>query len=378
MSSTADTRSGSRHTLCLAAALLAIAGAARRSDLAAQPPPPVPDVLARHIPLHPMRDEPVTFRAQAAATKITLSYELFTLTVQRSGALTSTSAGPVVQLKTCPGSGGTLTCEHIMTTAFPDASLVRFDAIAESSSGAVGRESYFFAAGSYPLPDAPIPVRQKTATVAAGLDVIFLPTTDLSIAELRKALDGIIRDVYFSNAPIELARGLYNFYYSPHGGNYRDEQFTDPVNMALLEATGDAIVFLHRARLRDMRLGKRISSEVAIQEKSLIHETGHVLFGLQDEYLLRFDVRPAEMRAQPMGGEERVRKRGARTGLFGERLLAAAHEEGSVLENRPSWERRLYNEQSSEAQEFRFPRSVRAPAAMAARQVPRRSLFHLS
>ena len=279
----------------LAATLLVIPGAARRSDLVAQPPTPAPDVFAFHTPIHLLGDERVTFLAQAAATRITLSYELFKLTVQPGGALTSTRASPVVQLKVCPGSGGDLACEQTLTAAFPDASLVRFDAIPEASSGAIGKKSYFFAAGSFPLPDAPIPLRQKTATTEAGLDVIFVPTAKLTIADLRDALDGIIRDVYFRYAPIERARGLYNFYYSPHAGNYDNEQFTDPVNMALLEATGDAIVFLHREPLRDMRLGKRISSEVAIREKNLIHETGHVLFGLQDEYCCDSTYVPPEL-----------------------------------------------------------------------------------
>jgi len=53
--------------------------------------------------------------------------------------------------------------------------------------------------------------------------------------------------------------------------------------MANLSAVGDTIAFLHQTDLRDYRSGNRMSSEIDY-DKTLIHESGHALFNLMDEY----------------------------------------------------------------------------------------------
>jgi hypothetical protein len=100
----------------------------------------------------------------------------------------------------------------------------------------------------------------------------------------RAALPSVIGGLYFKYAIIKDGRGFYNFYYSGKQGNYESGcNFNNPSNMATLTATGDAIFFLHKDEERDCSTGKRVSSEINY-DKSLVHETGHILFGLKDEY----------------------------------------------------------------------------------------------
>lgn len=254
-----------------------------------QQPTPTPqevarlDVYATHEPMHPANNSPVTFRAVAAANTISLKYERFALAVAPDGTLTQTSAGPVQDLKVCNGSGAELTCTHSFSQGFPASSLVRFDVAASKPDGSSGSESYFLAAGDYPIADGAVPVRLKTGTTE-GLDLVFIGTSDLGPEVLRRSLQDIVHKIYFKYDQLRQWRGVYNFYYSRVAGDYQEGcDFTNPDNMAVLEATGDAVVFVHQAEMRDCKYGKRISSEVW-KEKSMVHETGHVLFDLQDEY----------------------------------------------------------------------------------------------
>lgn len=235
--------------------------------------------------MHPVGSEPVTLQAVARADKITLKYERFALQVEPDGiTLRQTPAEPLKEVKVCqsPPPGLSLACDFT-APAFPPASLIRFEATAEGPGGAKGTETYFFAAGDYPLANAAIPIRLKTATTRGGLDLAFIGATDLSADQLRMALHKVV-DMFFTYDEIRDHRAFYNFYYSRVQGKYLQGcQFTQPGNMAQLEATSDAIVFFHQADLRDCRVGKSISSEIDSQA-SLIHETGHALFDLQDEY----------------------------------------------------------------------------------------------
>jgi len=243
-------------------------------------------VAAFHAPMHPANTEAVTFRAEANGTvdKIVLSYRRFNLTVAL-GVLIQTEVVPMTDLATCDPAGtiSTLTCSHTMPSAFPASSLIEFQATVYDGDGKTNSDVYSFAAGDYPLPDDPIPIRLKGDT-AGHLDVVFIPDTDITVANFRSQLGTVVEQIYFKYEAIKTWRGLYNFYYSAQQGNYEEScSFTNPSNMATLTAVGDAVLFLHQNTLRDCRSGKRISSEINY-DKSMIHESGHVLFNLQDEY----------------------------------------------------------------------------------------------
>lgn len=243
-------------------------------------------VFASHSPAHPTNTRAVTFKGstEGTADKIVLAFERFALT-ESNGNLTQTLADAKTVVKTCdpPGNVSGLTCTHTMPSAFPAGSLIRFTATSFDAQGNTSSETYDFAAGDYPLPDDPIPIRVKGDPVN-HLDVVFIPDTDITLSSFRDQLDEVIENLYFKYDEFKTFRGNLNFYYSSHQGNYEEGcNFTDPPNMANLTAVGDAVAILHQTNLRDCKSGDRFSSEIDY-DKTLVHESGHALFGLIDEY----------------------------------------------------------------------------------------------
>ena len=243
-------------------------------------------VVASHSPMHPDNSQAVTFvgSAEGQVDRIDLSYERYSLSAV-GGVLTQTLAQADTVVKSCnpAGSSSSLTCSHTMPSAFPANSLIKFTAKAYDSDNKSSTESYFFASGDYPLPDDPIPIRVK-GDPPEKLDVVFIRDTDITASSFASQLDEVIDDLYFKYDPIKFWRGTYNFYYSGESGNYEELcSFTNPSNMANLLAVADTVAFLHQTDLRDCRSGTRMSSEIDY-DKTLIHETGHALFGMADEY----------------------------------------------------------------------------------------------
>lgn len=244
-------------------------------------------VLATHSPMHPTNVQPVTFEAEARGTidKVQLAYERYTL-INSNGRLTQTLAEALTTVKTCDPEGNvsTLPCSHTMPSAFAANSLINFKVIAYDGEGKEVIETYSFAAGDYPLPKDPIPIRVKGPTID-HLDIVFIPDTDITVNNFRDRLDEVIETLYFKYEMIRGWRARYNFYYSGVQGNYEEGcKFTKPSNMASLVAVADTVAILHQqTRMRDCRQGTIMSSEISY-DKTLIHETGHALFGLIDEY----------------------------------------------------------------------------------------------
>jgi hypothetical protein len=244
-------------------------------------------VVAFHDPMHPTNSQAVTFRAEATGTvdRVELAYERYTLSTGPGNTKVQTLAQAMTTVKTCdpPGSVSSLTCTHTMPSAFAANSLINFRVRAVDPQNRTSSETYSFASGDYPWPNDPIPIRVKGGT-ADKLDVVFIPDTDITVANFRSQLDEVIEDLYFKYSNIKFWRGLYNFYYSGQQGNYEELcNFTNPSNMAQLTAIADTVAILHSADLRDCRSGTLMSSEIDY-DKTLIHETGHALFNLKDEY----------------------------------------------------------------------------------------------
>lgn len=253
------------------------------------PEPMHPMMTVTHEPMHPTNVQMVTFKAEAwdaledGVDKVVLAYERYALDEGPNGEHLQTLVEPLTTVATCDPAGtvSSLTCEYTMDSAFPANSFIRLHATAYGGSESSSK-SYSFAAGDYPWPNDPIPIRVD-GPPAARLDVVFIPDADTTVATLQDNLDEVI-GLYFKYPAIDAFRGLYNFYYSGVHGDYEELcTFTDPSNMGSLAAVGDAIAILHSANLRDCRLGNKMSSEIDY-DKTLLHETGHALFDLRDEY----------------------------------------------------------------------------------------------
>ena len=250
-------------------------------------------LLTTHSPAHPLTNAAVTLKAHATGSvdKIALSYEVYTLSTGPGGTHVQTLTTPMAVVETCDPSGNvaTLDCTHTVAGGFPAGRLIKLKATVTGGNGHTRTESYMFAAGAYPWANDPIPIR-VTGDPATHMDVVFIPDTDITLANFRAGLSGVIENLYFKYETYRgsdsglMWRTIYNFYYSGVQGNYEEScNFTAPTNLATLQTVGDAIAILHQTNLRDCKSGGMFSSEINY-DKTLIHETGHALFGLMDEY----------------------------------------------------------------------------------------------
>ena len=248
-------------------------------------------VVARHQPMHPDNTQVVTFQATAPlADRVTLSYTrylLATLNFKHTSILVEDER--TAQTCTRQGASGSLTCTYKMPFAFPPSSLIVYTARASGRAGN-WTEAYAFAAGDWPWPDDPIPIRLKGDTTSK-LDTVFIPDTDITLANFRDQLDEVLEQ-YFRYDAIRMNRGLHNFWYSGQQGHYEAFcGFTNPPNMANLTAVADVVAFLHTTKLRDCSSRPRMSAEID-DEKSIVHESGHMFYNLQDEYCCNSKYKP--------------------------------------------------------------------------------------
>lgn len=252
----------------------------------------VPMVVAKHRPMHPSDVQTVTFEATATADRVVLSYARFALSTGPDGTHVQTPAERDTIVETCDPRGtlAKITCTHTMAAPFPPSSLIVYTATAVYDGGHTAEEAYAFAAGTWPWPDDPIPIRVKGNTLSK-LDTVFIPDTDLGVDGLRDQLDKVL-DFYFKYEPILIWRGVFNFWYSSKTGHYTDFcKFDLPDNYDRLKATADALALLHKTKVRNCSNIPLMSAEVD-NEKVIIHETAHTLYALQDEYCCNTNYHP--------------------------------------------------------------------------------------
>lgn len=246
---------------------------------------------------------------------------------------TETELSPVLFVWACDPTFAkkSLTCSHQMAFS-GDGQMIEFHARAVFWNGTHDDEVYKFASGEFPVPDAPIPIRVKRHT-DDGIDVIIVPHPEIldvgyadPLASFRKYLDDLIDGILFNYAPVRDYRGLYNFWYSPKAAGFDtnscvfeetacdlfdietddaqssrrqvgDNQLADaeadnpePNDVEIddavcvdLELFSDALMYVHYSDMRDCALNKRFSTELWY-EKSVVHEFGHALVELRDEY----------------------------------------------------------------------------------------------
>lgn len=210
---------------------------------------------------------------------------------------------PLLLVKNCDPlfPVGILRC-HYLAPWSGHHKMIEFEGTAVSWNGSKRVERYKFASGTYGLVDEdgnlkPVPIRAKGST-DEKLDIVIIPDPDLlndwyitaynpdgDWDGFRALLDDIIEDVYFSSNAIRHWRALYNFYYSPVAGHFDEDTctFTLPDNLPALEVVADSMMYAHSQEMWDCKFADKASAE-NWYDKSMIHESGHALIGLRDEY----------------------------------------------------------------------------------------------
>lgn len=253
-----------------------------------------PTVTTRYTPLHPANNADVTFRVVASdgdgldeARLYVYEYEL---SVQNGYQTATQRAGGTWGLvQTWALGGATSTDKSFVHGGFPASSFIRYLFQVEDDEGNSKSEEWWFAAGTWPFGNNPIPLIGNGAP-AECIDVCFVAdNTDYANGgAMLGDLVGLIYDGYWTN---NMIRGGYRshwaFYYSPQTGFISDFD-TPPLVMTIPASVTSSPIIDHAAVIhttvkRDWASGGNFGTEPT-NIGTAVHESGHAAFGLKDEY----------------------------------------------------------------------------------------------
>lgn len=272
--------------------------------------------MTSHTPAHPIGGN-VDFSATATG-----DVDRIDLWIAEYEILPDMTQGQLINepsiIKSCnpPAWTNSLTCKATHRVS-GQPRLIKFEARAHAPGAAQKSEAYMFASGKLdtliadleqdallnPTGDPggvnyPVPIRVNSFDTLQYLDIVMIPDTDLAppgepdpLEAFRGELDEVIA-LYFKYKSIRKARGLFNFFYSQSTGEYLEPkpggtcEWEGPESPHEIFKRADVALYLHKVEKLDCTSGGKVSSEIN-NEKSLVHESGHGLYNLSDEYEIR-------------------------------------------------------------------------------------------
>lgn len=259
-----------------------------------------PEVFILHSPIQPSKTQTVTYAATATDSSGIASIviweerrKLEPCGGQKCSILISTT-----DLKTCSFTAPfqtSGTCTVTTTSGYPDASHIGYRVTATSGTGvpSVDEGYVYFAAGAFPWPDDAIPIYVR-GDQAEKIDLVFIPDTDygLNNTGFMDDVTTLIRDAFLSGMPfsqqIRKHREMWNFWITYRQGDAESFlcQRHPPPNWTTLVATVNSGFIVHNEDFGDCS-GRGEGSIFSAEPTSLvvsIHELGHSVFSLADEY----------------------------------------------------------------------------------------------
>jgi hypothetical protein len=135
-----------------------------------------------------------------------------------------------------------------------------------------------------------------TGSTANKIDVIFIPDNDYGtdMAGFVRDIQDTIVNGYLRSDAIELNKTKFNFYYLDSEADvtgYPSAGFTPPLgsceNFQDATSFADSLPVVHKTDFRDWsdtRCERRVFCSEPTSYRTFVHESGHSVFGLKDEY----------------------------------------------------------------------------------------------
>lgn len=246
--------------------------------------------LAQHYPFQPANNTAVNFRISASSVT-GISKIIFTLNALECirnadgthGTAPRPGGQPIVITINYPNAR--LAVDTIITLAagFPAHTYLSYQWEAMDNAGAASRKVRG-QAGDSPYGN------EEVLLYATGEDqpkgayhICFVPDIRDYAGPLIKFLKDLETTVYKGYLTNNMIRGYeekWAFYYTPSRADFIQKDIPEAVaSSSLLDAFG----FIHIRDYRDARNGKCFSSEYNMVG-TIVHETGHAIFNLSDEY----------------------------------------------------------------------------------------------
>ncbi len=240
-----------------------------------------PETFAIHSPIYPTGSQQVTYTLsliEGAAEKVELFETVFN--VSATGGLSGSNPESLIKTWDDPTfplnftrSGGYGTNKYVR---------YRFRVVGADKTY---NHSIAFATSPYPVANAAIPV-YVVGDVDRVLNCVFVRDSDLTNSLFLTHVGRNIDSSFHREEWIRRFRSSYNFYVNPHAGKASDFDTPDPhiypsnnANLSFAQAR----IILHSASIRDWSDGTYVGTEY-YNRGTILHETGHSLYGMADEY----------------------------------------------------------------------------------------------
>lgn len=243
-----------------------------------------PETFAIHTPIFPSNSEPVTFTLNKIEGDVE-SVKLFetVATINSAGTVTSTTTESEIQSWTSPAS---FPITFTRASAYASNRLITYRFEVKGNSKTYNHR-ITFATRPYPVSNQAAPV-YIVGDVGNTQNIVFIPDTSMNsrMPLFRSSVASQIDETFHREDWVRRFRNSYNFYINPVTAIARDFDtgmpHVLPSNSAQLTfAQGRVIMHFHN--IRDQAGSGYFSAELDVRG-TMLHESGHTLYRIADEY----------------------------------------------------------------------------------------------
>lgn len=242
-----------------------------------------PETFAIHSPIYPSSSEAVSFQLRHITGSVdnVKLYE-FVATVASNGSLSATTPETLLQEWNSPG----FPINFAKPSGYGANRLVTYRFVV-TGNGKTYTHSVSFATRPYPVANMPAPV-YVTGDQDRLMNLVFIPDTDMDLATFYTAVYGDIKDAFQAEDWVRRFRRSHNFYINPLTGHAHDydtetRDHEEPTNWGNLSFAQGKVI-LHQRSIRDFAQGGGLFSTEHYNRGTILHESGHALYGMADEY----------------------------------------------------------------------------------------------
>jgi hypothetical protein len=242
-----------------------------------------PETFAIHSPIYPGSSQAVTFNLRQITGSVdnVKLYE-FVATIASDGSLSATTPETLLQDWSSPVFPVTFT----KTAGYAANRLVTYRFVV-TGNGKAYTHRISFATRPYPVANMPAPV-YITGDQDRLMNLVFIPDTDVNIDTFYNAVYSDIRDAFQAEDWVRRFRSSHNFYINPLTGHAHDydtetRDHEEPTNWGNLSFAQGKVI-LHQRSIRDFAQGGGLFSTEHYNRGTILHESGHSLYGMADEY----------------------------------------------------------------------------------------------
>lgn len=242
-----------------------------------------PETFAIHSPIYPSSGQAVNYTLRKISGDVE-KVELFETisTLNASGVVTSTTSEALLQTWNAPAGDVTFN----KSGGYSSNRMVNYRFVVKGNNKTYTHR-ISFVIRPYPVSDMPAPV-YVVGDQDKVMNLVFIPDTDMNLDSFRNAVFYDIRDAFQKEDYVRRFRSSHNFYINTQTGHAHDydtetRNHETPSNYSNLSFAQGKVI-LHNRVIRDFAQGGGLFSTEYYNRGTILHESGHGLYGMKDEY----------------------------------------------------------------------------------------------